>query len=445
MFYRKKMKLCKRNELCLFLLLNVCILFFFAFFAHAKPLAPSSHVNVLTLDGVINPVSAQYIIRGIEQSEKDSAECVVIRLDTPGGLDTSMRKIIQKMLDSKIPVIVYVWPKGARGASAGAFIGIASDILVMSPGTAIGAAHPVAMGKEMKGAMNDKVTNDAAAYIKSLAKMKHRNAVWAEKAVRKSKSLNEQEAVNEKIADFVAPDVKELLKKIHGRKVKMASGDVALNTKDAEIKNLDMMFYEKFLHAITDPNVAYVLMMIAVYGIIYEFAVPGATLPGVVGGICLLLALYGLGSLPVNLTGVLFILFAFLLFIAEVKVPSYGVLGVGGIISMILGSLLLFGQKSPYIAVRVSVQTIAGVVLFSLFFFFVAVTVGIRALKMKVTSGREGLPGRMGIVKTTLDPIGVVNVEGEEYTADSMEGRIEAGEKIQIVEIAGLKARVKKA
>lgn len=437
----------KKSNFRLVLKLSFFIFLFFAsqnFFSVISP-APSSHVNVLTLEGVINPVSAQYIIRGIEQSEKEKAQCMILQLDTPGGLDTSMRKIIQKMLASKIPVIVYVSPKGARAASAGAFIGIASDVLVMSPGTAIGAAHPVAMGQEMKGAMNDKVTNDAAAYIKSLAKMRKRNAVWAEKAVRKSKSLNEREAVNERIADFIAGDVQELLKKVHGRKVKITPGTVTLSTKNAEVRKLDMLFYEKFFHAVTDPNVAYVLMMLAVYGIIYELAVPGATLPGVVGGICLLLALYGMGSLPVNLTGVLFILFAFILFIAEVKVPSYGALGVGGIISMILGSLLLFGQKSPYIAVRVSAQVIAGVVLFSLFFFFVAVTVGLRALKSKVTSGREGLPGRTGVVKTTLNPTGVVNVEGEEYTAESVEGRIETGEKIQVVEITGLKAKVKRA
>ncbi len=442
----KTFPLKKSKEVFRFALSLFVLLFFISRnFPSAAPPAPSSHVNVLTLEGVINPVSAQYVIRGIEQSEKEKAQCMILQLDTPGGLDTSMRKIIQKMLDSKVPVVVFVAPKGARAASAGAFIGIASDILVMSPGTAIGAAHPVAMGQEMKGAMNDKVTNDAAAYIKSLAKMRKRNAVWAEKAVRKSKSLNEREAVAEKIADMLASDVNELLRKIHGKKLKLSSSAwVTLNTQHAEVHKLDMLFHEKFFHAVTDPNVAYVLMMIAVYGIIYELAVPGATLPGVVGGICLLLALYAMGSLPVNLTGILFILFSFLLFIAEIKVPSFGALGFGGIISLILGSLLLFGQKSPYIAVKVSTQAIAGVVLFSLFFFFVAVTVGLRALKMKVTSGREGLPGRTGIVKTTLDTTGVVNVEGEEYTAESVEGRIEAGEKVQIVSISGLKAKVKR-
>ncbi len=406
--------------------------------------AAAPHVNVLTMEGVVNPVSAQYIIRGIEQSENDGALCVILQLDTPGGLDGSMRKIIQKMLSSRVPVIVYVWPRGARAASAGAFIGIASDVLVMSPGTALGAAHPVGMGSEVKGVLNEKVTNDAAAYIKSLAKMKNRNAVWAEEAVRKSQSLNEREAVNEKIADFVAGDVNELLAKIHGRKIKMTSNTVTLNTRGADVRHVDMFFYERLLHAITDPNVAYVLMMFAIWGIIYELATPGAVLPGVVGGICLLLALYGLGSLPVNFAGVLFILFSFLLFIAEIKVPAHGVLGIGGTISLILGSLLLFGQKSPYIAVRVSAHAIAGVALFSVVFFFAGVTVGIRALKSRVTSGREGLPGRTGVAKTTLSPTGIVIVEGEDYTADSVEGRIEAGEKIQIVEIAGLKAKVKK-
>lgn len=417
---------------------------FFFFTSHALPAAVRTHVNVLTVDGVINPVSAQYIIRGIEQSEKDGAQCVVLRLDTPGGLDSSMRKIIQKMLSSSVPVVVYVWPRGARAASAGAFIGIASDILVMSPGTAIGAAHPVGMGSEVKGVMSEKVTNDAAAYVRSLAKMKKRNAVWAEKAVRKSQSLNEREAVNEKIADFVADDVNELLAKIHGRKLKMADGSVTLNTRGAEARHIDMFFYEKFLHAVTDPNVAYVLMMIAIWGIIYELATPGATLPGVVGGICLLLSLYALGSLPVNLAGVLFILFSFLLFIAEMKVPSYGALGVGGIISLILGSLLLFGQKSPYIAVKISAGAIAGVAVFSLLFLFGGMAVGVRALKSRISSGREGLPGRTGTAKTTLSPTGIVIVEGEDYTAESVEGRIEAGEKIQIVEITGLKAKVKK-
>jgi len=401
-------------------------------------------VDVLKVKGVINPIVSQYVNRGIERAENEGVECLIIELNTPGGLDKSMRTIIERMLSAKVPVVVYVSPPGARAASAGAFIGIASDILAMAESTNIGAAHPVDLGGKITKTMSEKITSDAAAYIRSIAVKRGRNAVWAEKAVRKSLSLSGEEAVKQKVADLSANNLEDLLNKLDGKKVKGSYGIKVLKTKGAKVKEIKMTFQERLLHDISDPNVAYILMMLAIYGLIYELANPGAIFPGVVGGICLILAFFALESLPVNLAGIFLILLGIGLFIGELKTPGIGVFAVGAVISLFLGSLMLFSSSGPYLNISVSLSLIIAFVTFTTFFFLFAVSMGIKALKSKVTSGTEGMVGRKGIAKTNLSPDGMILVEGEDWSAQAEEGEIKIGEEVEVIGVEGLKLKVKK-
>ena len=306
------------------------------------------HVDVLTFKGTVAPVSAQYISRGIDTAVSDGAQALIIEMDTPGGLDSSMRQIIQKMLASPVPVVVYVSPPGARAGSAGVFLTMAAHVAVMAPSTNIGAAHPVGgQGEEITGTMGEKVTNDAVAYIRTLAEKYGRNADWAEEAVRKSVSITADQAVEMHVVDFIANDLGDLLKKLDGRQVSTSFGARTLQTKSATINYVPMNLQENFLHTITEPTIAYLLLTLGIWALIAEFNNPGAILPGVTGVLCLLLAFVAFGSLPLNWGGVALLLVSIVLFILDIKAPTHGILTAGGIIAFVLGSLIIFSPFTP--------------------------------------------------------------------------------------------------
>jgi membrane-bound serine protease (ClpP class) len=400
-------------------------------------------VDLLVYDGVINPVAAEYLADGITAAEAARREAVVIQLDTPGGLDTSMRIIIKAINASPVPVIVYVAPSGGRAASAGAFMTIAAHVAAMAPGTNIGSAHPVAMGGgEMDEEMKKKVENDAAAYIKSLAEKRGRNAVWAEEAVRKSVNVTEQEALKLKVIDVVAEDVESLLAAVDGRTVETVAGKRTLATKGAEVNAAPLSWRLRLLNALIDPNVAYILMLLGTYGLLYELMSPGAILPGVVGAICLVLALYAFQTLPINYAGLLLILLAIVLFIAEIKVPSYGMLTIGGIIAMFLGSVMLMKSDLPYM--RISLTVIIPSVLGTALFFLFVVGMAVRTFGAKPVTGREEIIGGHGIARSDLAPNGTVFVRGELWTARSDEP-IRDGDTVEVTGMDGLTLQVKRA
>ncbi len=399
-------------------------------------------VFTIEVDGIINPATAKFIIESIDQASQQGAQCLIIQLDTPGGLMESMRIIVKKILTSNIPVIVYVAPSGGRAASAGVFITMAAHIAVMAPSTHIGAAHPVSLGegKESK-TMGEKIVNDTVSYIKTTAKVRGRNVDWAEKAVRKSVSITEEEAVKLNVVDFISPNLQDLLTKIDGRVIKSDGITRTLQTKGVQPKPIEMSWREKLLDVISNPQIAYYLLMLGGMGIFFELSNPGAILPGVVGGIFLILAFYSLQVLPVNYAGLALILFAIILFIAEIKVVSHGLLAVGGVISLLLGSLMLFQSPAEYM--RLSLSIIIPAVLVTSAFFFFAMTMAIRARLTKPMTGMEGLIGETGIVTTDISPEGKVSIHGEFWNAMSDQS-IERGEKVQVFGVVNLKLKVKK-
>lgn len=400
-------------------------------------------VYVFEAEGIINPPMANYIVRGVERAEKEGAHMVIVELDTPGGLMDSMRQVVKKFLVAEVPIVVYVAPSGSRAASAGVFITMAAHIAAMAPGTHIGAAHPVELGeKKMDEKMLQKVVNDTVAYIKGIAKERGRNEKWAEKAVRESSSLTAEEALRLKVIDIMAQNLEELLDKLEGREVKLPSGKtVVLSPKGKEIRRITMTFRDKFLHTLSNPMIAYILLMLGIYGLFFELSNPGAIFPGVVGGICLLLAFFAFQMLPVNYAGIALIILGIILLIMEVKVHSYGLLTIGGIISITLGSLML--MESPARYMRLSLQVILPIVVVSSGFFLFALTQVIRAQRRRPTTGREGLIGLVGLARTDLKPEGTIEVMGELWRAVSEEP-IEAGEAVEIVGTEGLTLRVKK-
>lgn len=405
--------------------------------AHAK------EIIVLTVNGVINPPHAEYTIKGIKKAHETKAEAVIIQLDTPGGLDTSMRSIVKEMLNSQIPIVVYVSPKGARAASAGAFITLAAHIAAMAPGTNIGAAHPVAIGEKMDKTMAEKVTNDAVAYIKSIAKQRGRNIEWAEQAVRKSISSTETEALKLKVIDLIADDLDSLIKEINGMKVKTVYGEVTLNTKTAKINKIEMNFRERLLNFISDPNIAYILLMIGIYGIIFELSNPGAILPGVIGAISLILAFYSLQTLPINYAAAGLILLGVILFILELKFTSHGLLTLGGVICFILGSIMLFDTANPLF--KLSLSVIIPVTALTAMFFGILLRLAYKAHKRKPVTGVEELIGMKGIAKTDIDrQRGMVMVHGELWQAIS-DHEIKKDEEIIVEKVIGLTLKVRKA
>jgi membrane-bound serine protease (ClpP class) len=401
-------------------------------------------VRHLKIEGVVSPIMAEFIVDGIEEAEAARASLVVVSLDTPGGLDPSMRKIIKKILASKVPVAVYVWPPGGRAASAGTFITLAAHVAAMAPNTSIGAAHPVTLGMGGEGAdeaMVEKITNDAASYIKSLARRRGRNEKWAELAVRKSASLSAEDAVTENVVDLVAENLDDLLKKVDGRKVKAAGRAVVIKTKGARVEELTPDFRQRLLAVLTDPNVAYILLIIGFYGLIFELSNPGSILPGVAGGICIILAFYALSTLPVNYAGVALIIFAIILFLAEIKITSHGLLAVGGTISMLLGSILLINTPAQYL--QISWAVIIPAVVTTVLFFLFAVGMGLRAQRRKPTTGDKGMVGERGQAVTAVGPAGGrVFVRGEYWRANAAEA-IPAGATVEVVRADGLTVEVR--
>ncbi|MCD6232018.1 nodulation protein NfeD [Candidatus Aerophobetes bacterium] len=406
--------------------------------------AKSENVQVLTINGPISPVTANRLEKALNIAIKEKSECLVIELDTPGGLDTSMRQMTKAMLNSTIPVVVYVSPKGARAASAGVFITLAAHIAAMAPGTNIGAAHPVAMGMQMDEETKEKVLNDASAYIKSIAQKRGKNAQWAEEAVRKSVSITETEALKLGVIDLIAEDLSELLQKIDGKKIEFPKRIVVLKTKKAEICFIPSSFQEKFLQTLADPNIAYILMMIGILGIIMEFLHPGAILPGVVGTTCLILSLFSLQVVPFTLAGIFLIILAVILFLLEIKVTSYGALTIGGVIALILGSLMLIDPSALYISISLKYIILAAA-LISGFFVFV-ITYVVKARVKRPVTGPEGMIGREGVAKTNLNPYGKIWIWGEMWNAraEFPEEIIKKGEKVEVRGLEGMRLIVKK-
>ena len=403
-------------------------------------------IFAIDVKGVINPVMSDYISRSIQEAETSNAIACVIQMDTPGGLDTSMRDIVQSIVNAKIPVVVYVSPSGARAASAGVFITVSAHVAAMAPNTAIGAASPVSIGSEgeteMSDTMKEKVFNDAAAYIRSLAATHDRNVDWAEKAVREAVSATETEALQLKVIDIIAPDLNSLLAQLNGRQITLLNGDkVTLNTASVSVHNLKMTWMEQFLLAISDPNIAYVLMGLASIGLFVEISNPGLIFPGVVGAISLIFSLFALGNLPVNIAGILLIALAFILFIVEALTPAtFGALTAGGIASMIVGGLILF-KGGPLFQVNIWLIVIIAVCIGALFAFIISRIV--KTHHQQATTGTEELIGGEAIVRTALDPEGTVFFKGELWAAVSEEGKIEPGVTVNIRKIEGLKLFVR--
>lgn len=387
-------------------------------------------VYVLELNGVINPVSAKFIHEALDQAQEDGAECFIIQMDTPGGLMESMRTIIKDILASRIPVIVYVNPSGSRAASAGVFICYSAHIVAMTPGTNIGAAHPVTIGQtDSTSAIMEKVTNDAAAYIRSLAEKRNRNVEWGEKAVRESVSITEKEALELNVIDYIVPTLDSLLSVIDGKEVDMDDQKYILHTENAEIITIRMNWRFRILDKISDPNIAYILMLLGMYGIIFELSNPGSVLPGIVGVIFLILAFFAMQTLPLNYAGLMLIIFAIILFLLEIKVVSYGLLSIGGVISMLLGSLMLFDSPEPFF--KVSLSVILPAVILTAAFFLFAIGFGLKAQKQKPVSGAEGIIGEVGVAIEKISPEGRIKVHGEFWNAVA-ESPIKPKEKVKV-------------
>ena len=388
--------------------------FFILFFSHTGG-AAKNYIYIVKVSDAISPGVAEFIKDSIDTAEKDGAACLIIELDTPGGLAESMRKIIQSILGSKVPVVVFVSPSGARAASAGVMITMAADVAAMAPGTNIGAAHPVgAGGKDISGKMSEKVINDMVAHAKSVAEERGRNAKWVEEAIRESVSVTETEALKDNIIDLIAEDTDDLIQQLNGREIK-EKGVLKLDKSERVI--LEPTLRTKILKTISDPNIAYILLMIGLAGLYFELSHPGAIFPGVIGGIALVLAFFALQTLPVNYAGILLIVLAIIFFIMEMKITSYGLLSVAGIISLLLGSLMMFKGLGPDLKLSLRVLLPTLILVFG-FFVFVAGLV-FRAQLAKPKTGSRGLVGEIGIVKKALAPEGKVFVHGELWNAKS--------------------------
>jgi membrane-bound serine protease (ClpP class) len=447
--------------------------------------AQAAHANVVTLDNaIINPVTQQYLMSAIERSETDGAVCLVIVLDTPGGLLESTRAIVKRMMNAKVPIAVYVAPAGSRAGSAGVFITLAAHVAAMAPSTNIGAAHPVVVGegggpvrklirrikraaeeelkpdtpKQGRGKdaeqteeelieetssdpMSEKIINDTVAWATTIAKSRGRNETWAAKAVTESFSVTEADAAREDIVDLIATDLPDLLAKIEGRTVEVAGVTVELHTANAQPVTVPMSTRQQFLAVITNPNIAYLLMLLGTLGLIFEFTHPGIGFPGIAGLICLLLALYAFQTLPVSYAAIALIVLGIGLLIAEIKIVSYGLLAIGGVIALTLGSLMLFESPEPHLQVSLNiilpaVATLAAIILFVVH----------RALQVQVhpvTTGAQGLLGETGVASTDLNPEGKVFVHGELWNASSVRP-IRQGEKVRVIRVEGLQLLVEK-
>lgn len=407
-------------------------------------------VHVLTLKGIINPAAADYIKSSIEQAESGGAGTVVLLLDTPGGLDDSMREIIQAIDNSAVPVVVYVWPAGGRAASAGAFITMAAHVAAMAPGTTIGSATPIAIGasgdaSDLPEDLRNKVVNEAVSYIRDHARLHGRNADWAETAVREGSNLPSTEALVQNVVDLLADDLDSLLETIDGWEVFFPTGGTAiLQTAGAPLVRDDMSIIEQFLHVISNPNIAVILLSLATIGIFFELSSPGTFFPGVIGGIFLLLALYSLGALNAYWGGILLIVLAFILFTAEVFTPTFGILAAGGVASLVFGSFMLFSNSPSAIQVSPwAIATMAGVTT-AFFVFIVRAILVSRRTSQGAALGYASLVGATGTTRTTLAPEGSVFVHGERWRATSTTGDIDAGAEVEVERVEGMQVWVRK-
>jgi membrane-bound serine protease (ClpP class) len=422
---------------CLILLLTVA----FSVMAQTKD-AAAPHVDLISIDGTINPAVDDFIRESIGRAKAGGAKALIIELDTPGGLLNSTRTIVKEMLGAEVPLIVYVAPSGAGAGSAGVFITMAAHIAAMAPGTNIGAAHPVAgAGQEVKGVMGEKIENFTASFSESIAQKRGRNTEWAIQAVRKSVAITEKEALKKNVIDIVARDVDDLLRQANGRKVDINGKDVVLSVKDARVVRHEMSLKQRVLNTIADPNIAYILMMAGFLGLYMEFAHPGVFFPGIAGAICLLLAFASLQVLPINYTGLALILLGVGLLVGEAFFPNFGVLGIGGIVSLALGSLLLFDTPSSDFGVDRSivftaVGTVGSFVLAISYLVF-------RSQKATPAVGKEGLIGQIGEVRGKLAPSGRIFVHGENWSAQA-DGPIDVGEKVRVVGYDGMQLKVRR-
>jgi membrane-bound serine protease (ClpP class) len=410
----------------------------------------ADRVLLLTLSGTIDPISARYVQRGLGRARGDGTALVVLALDTPGGLSVSMDQIIEAIVNSPVPVAVFISPAGARAASAGVFIAMAAHVAAMAPGTHLGAAHPVGSGgADIPGAMGEKVLSDAVAKLRSLAAMRGRNQAWAEQAVRRSRSLTDSEAVEQKVVDLRAADLPSLLAALDGRKVRMGGEERVLHTAGAEVRTLPMGFLDRLLSVIVNPDIAYILMSIGILGIIFELSAPGTLGGGIAGGIALLLAFIGFGSLPTNLGGILLIVLAVILFIVDIKAPAHGIWTAGGITAFVLGSILLFPPwRTPTLPaapqVRVSPVTIGVMTALLTAFFVFVLSKGLAAQARRVSFGAETLTGSAAVAVSDLAPDGQVRAAGEVWSAHAEEGMIGAGERVEVVSRDGLRLTVRR-
>jgi membrane-bound serine protease (ClpP class) len=412
--------------------LPLLVLFFLALpVANAQEAPPE--VYVVKVDSAIGPAISDYLKSSIRQAEAENAACLIIELDTPGGLAESMRVIVMDIMASRIPIVVYVSPSGARAASAGVMITMSADIAAMAPGTNIGAAHPVgAGGQKIDKTMSDKITNDMVANAKSIAEKRGRNAEWVEQAIRESVAATESEALDKNIIDLVASDRDDLLEQINGREI---SAKGVLKLDNAKVKILEESLRTKILKTISDPNIAYILLMIGLAGLYFELSHPGAIFPGVVGAICVVLAFFALQTLPVNFAGILLIILAIIFFILEMKITSYGMLSIAGITSMLLGSLMLF--KSADTGIKISLSVLLPTVLTISGFFVLVAGLVFRAQLSKPKTGASGLMGEIGVVRARLDPDGKVFVHGELWKAVAQKP-VEEGARVKVVGIENL-------
>lgn len=400
-------------------------------------------IHLVKIDAPITPVVAEYIVKSIKRAAVAGSEALIIQLDTPGGLVDSMREIVKTMLASEVPTVVYVAPSGARAASAGVFITLAANIAAMAPSTNMGSAHPVQMEGKMDKTVEAKIVNDLSAMIRSIAEKRGRNVRWAEEAVRKSVSITETEAVRLKVVDLIAPDLPSLIKAVHGRTVDTIMGKKVLNTLNATVDEIKMGFRYKLLQIISNPNIAYILLILGFYGVYFELSNPGAIFPGVAGAICLILGFYALQTLPINYAGLILILLGIGLLIAEAFITSHGILGLGGGVALFIGSVMLIESESPFL--RLSWAVIVPVVLISSVLFVATVTVAIRVHRERPDTGKEGLIGLTGEAISNIDAAneGQILVRGEIWSANSSRP-IPKGDKVKVIAVEGLKLIVEK-
>lgn len=398
-------------------------------------------IRLVEINGPINPATAEYLHRNFKDSASKRDLLFLIQMDSPGGLDSSMRQIVKEMLSSPVPVVVYVAPSGARAASAGAIISIAADICAMAPGTNIGAAHPVVFGQQPDRVMQNKILNDTAAYVAGIAAFRGRNVDMITNMVRSSQSLTATKALEAKVIDFIASDRQELMRKINGRSVRRGEASLTIDLSGASVELHEMGARERILNVIGDPNIAYILMMLGFLGLFFELSTPGVILPGVIGGISLLLSFFAFQTMPVNYAGVLLILLAMIMFIAEIKIVSHGILTVGGVISLSLGSLLLLDSDEPWFHINWGLILMTTSVITALA--LVVIRKAVKVHREKPISGKEGLRGEKGVADSDIYESGKVFVRGEYWDAWSDE-RIGRGEKIVVTELEGMRLKVEK-